>query len=589
MTYTHSPDWVADLVIYEIATRNFTSPDGPESGTFRSLEEKVPYVSELGANGIWLTGHNLANASHFYNIWTQYAVVRPDVVDPVLGSEEEFRSLIQSAHSYGIRVFLDVVTHGVMNDSPLVTDHPEWFREGTWGMTDYDWFGQHADLDEWWVNTWVRYVAEFGVDGYRLDVNMYRPDLWWRIKEECRQAGHEIIVFHETGPGRRGVADFLQWGIRHKISTERFNPTDQRIMRLPHTLRRASQNDVHVGYAVTVELEGGEVWSNSGSGDHWLSITDATIEHAPDPNPRGPEPYGADEVVLRLAGLPRGGAISGITVDPVAKMTSGAVPGAAWTLSEGVHSDYRVTYSRDGDDLVVRLPEHLPNGSVLSLQLSCHDDGWDGFPSGENPYVAGTSRFAMGYGMLLAPAVPIFMSGEEFAADYVPNPRLTPGLFGKGKAGEGTWLYGSWIQWTQLHEPRHADMLQDVKRLVRLRHEYRELIRPLESGKGLGSFITLDVFEPRTMPMPYGYCSEEALLIVAGNPYERSGHSVAIDVPWNELPLRSSSTYRVQDLWNEGNATTETGRGETLVLHVGPDRTTGGGVCVWKLTPAEAG
>ncbi|GAH92977.1 unnamed protein product, partial [marine sediment metagenome] len=31
------PGWLAGLIIYEISTRNFTSPHGPESGTFQSL------------------------------------------------------------------------------------------------------------------------------------------------------------------------------------------------------------------------------------------------------------------------------------------------------------------------------------------------------------------------------------------------------------------------------------------------------------------------------------------------------------------------------------------------------------------------
>src|SRR5574337_668310 len=96
------PEWVDELIIYEIATTNFTSPAGPESGTFASLQERLPYLQELGITGIWLTGHNLADASHFYNIWTQYATIRPDVLDPRLGSEQDFRRLIDSAHERGI-------------------------------------------------------------------------------------------------------------------------------------------------------------------------------------------------------------------------------------------------------------------------------------------------------------------------------------------------------------------------------------------------------------------------------------------------------------------------------------------------------
>jgi hypothetical protein len=39
-----SPEWMKDLIIYEVATKGFTSPNGPESGTFASLESKLSYL-----------------------------------------------------------------------------------------------------------------------------------------------------------------------------------------------------------------------------------------------------------------------------------------------------------------------------------------------------------------------------------------------------------------------------------------------------------------------------------------------------------------------------------------------------------------
>jgi uncharacterized lipoprotein YddW (UPF0748 family) len=75
-----------------------------------------------------------------------------------------------------------------MNNSPLIQEHAHWFRAGTWGMTDYDWYGGHTDLDDWWVEVWSNYVTEYGVDGYRLDTAIYRPDLWKRIRQNAAAA-----------------------------------------------------------------------------------------------------------------------------------------------------------------------------------------------------------------------------------------------------------------------------------------------------------------------------------------------------------------------------------------------------------------
>jgi len=56
-----APEYLERLIIYEIATKSFTSPNGPESGTFASMEEKLPYLEELGINAVWLTGHPLCD------------------------------------------------------------------------------------------------------------------------------------------------------------------------------------------------------------------------------------------------------------------------------------------------------------------------------------------------------------------------------------------------------------------------------------------------------------------------------------------------------------------------------------------------
>lgn len=148
-TQPSSPEWMADLVVYEIAPKSFASPKGPESGTFGSLRDRLAYLQHLGITGIWLAGFSLAEPHFHYNIWMGYACIDPSVLDPSLGTAEEFKALIDEAHRRGIRVFLDVVTHGLVPTSPVVGKHPEWFRGSSWGMIDFDWNGGHTDLDNW--------------------------------------------------------------------------------------------------------------------------------------------------------------------------------------------------------------------------------------------------------------------------------------------------------------------------------------------------------------------------------------------------------------------------------------------------------
>lgn len=255
-----TPDWVDELIIYELPTSVFTSPNGPGSGTFKSATEKLDHLEALGVNAIWLTGHSWSDPRHFTNIYTQYAVIHPGFIEPTLGSdpsnieqtELELKELVEEAHNRGIRVILDAVTHGVMSYSPLVsgnctppsyvgshprqssiTPHPDWFgatsyptEDEAWCKTTFpqntvmiDYVGgyEQADLDDWWVGVWTDYVLDYGIDGIKLDLGSSRWDLWARVKKNAYKAGREIIILPEGGtddyPFDAGIYDveLISW------------------------------------------------------------------------------------------------------------------------------------------------------------------------------------------------------------------------------------------------------------------------------------------------------------------------------------------------------------------------------------------
>ncbi len=203
--FTPAPDWAMDLVIYELNPRGFTSPDGAGdgdgSGTFSSLRDRMGYLGDLGITGIWLAGYCRAT-DHFFGVWSVYACVRPDELDPRLGTADDFTAMTAEARRRGIHVFLDVITHGVLDDSPLVAEHPDWFRGGSWRMADYDY--DNPEFRAWWINLWVRYVTEYGVDGFRLDgpngvAGADRViEVWHEITRRCAEAGRPIFVFPEN-------------------------------------------------------------------------------------------------------------------------------------------------------------------------------------------------------------------------------------------------------------------------------------------------------------------------------------------------------------------------------------------------------
>ena len=128
------PEWHLESVVYEVFPDRFASsgrevmppewaiprgwdelptgrgPDTPVEwfgGDLRGIEERLDHVLSLGANVLYLTPVFPAGSTHRYDA-TSF-----DSVDPLLGGDEAFSSLVRTAHAKGIRVLGDLTTNHV--------------------------------------------------------------------------------------------------------------------------------------------------------------------------------------------------------------------------------------------------------------------------------------------------------------------------------------------------------------------------------------------------------------------------------------------------------------------------------------------
>ena len=574
--WRQSPGWTKDLVIYEIATKAFTSPTGPESGTFESLKARMPYLQDLGITGIWLTGHSLSDPHHFYNIWTQYAVIEPDQIDPSLGTPAQFKALIDEAHQRGIKVFLDVITHGVMPSSSLIQRHPDWFRGGSYSMVDYDWKGGHTDLDDWWVKVWTDYVTEYGVDGFRLDVDIFRPDLWSRIRQNAATAGHPIVIFSEMSPVIPGVTDFTQG--ENPISGAWFGEdtldvryTDD----IPGLYRQrfAGSGDyrVELEYRDGQRAEGNTVAGGSLHVQNKGYTTDR-LHYQPTP------PLGRSDYQLTVNGL----AILEIKDAVVTRLDPGG-PDRPRRWTSLPNGGVSVSSERHGASVDLYLDS--VHGYSPSVQLSCHDNGWTGFPSDKNPYAAEGSRSIFGYSFLFTPMIPIFMAGEEFDADFHPLPELSPDLYGDNNPGKGRWLYGAQLDWTELEQSRHRGMFEDVRKMLTLRKQEHEVLASQLRGDMAPQLIAVPYESSIAVPVPYMRWKGSIGIIVAGNRNVRYDARLRLHVPTKQLDSSSSAKkYRVTDLWNDGRGVIRSAdQLKEWSIVIRRDKTPRGGLAVLKI------
>jgi hypothetical protein len=578
-SWRQSPPWTRDLVIYEIAPKAFTSPNGPESGTFRSLQSRLSYLEDLGVTGIWLTGHSLADPHHFYNIWTQYAVIEPDRIDPTLGTSADFKGLIDDAHAHGIKVFLDVIDHGVTNDSSLLRTHPEWFRGGSWGMADFDYSGGHTDFDDWWVRIWTDYVLRYGVDGFRLDTNTPRPDLWARIRANAFAAGHQIVIFEENNGAIPGVTDFSQQDNRLFYQTLAASGPDESPRIGPYVRDALFANDVASYVArlwgregeYTAEIHYADGTSDKTGSDGTLHVrrnglgADKASRRS---NDSGPMPDGAPDVELT---------IDGVRAQSIASIDIHADNGWSWKVGDSA----RATTDGSPPELHAFIATLSGGGSLL---LSCHDMGWEGFPENENPFRAQGSRALFGYSFLFTPMLPIFMSGEEFDADFHALPNLSPNLFGGANPGHGRWLYGAMLDWDELDQPRHRAMYEDVKRMLAIRRQEREVLRANVPDTVEPQLIAVSFRSDIKVPVPYMRWSGHTGVIFAANPDTERDANIRLRIPVEKLQPREHAVYRVTDLWNGGKPSVYSAAQMSDVgVKIRRDNSARGGLAVLKL------
>jgi hypothetical protein len=562
-----SPSWAKDLIIYEIATKSFTSPNGAGSGTFASTQEKLPYLADLGINGIWLSGHNWADNDHFYGIWTQYATIRPDSIDPSLGTRNDLKNLAAACHQKGIKLFLDIITHGVMTESPLVTEHPQWFKGGSWGMADYDWNGKHKDLDLWWVKTHVYYVINEGVDGFRLDVDIYRPDLWQEIKRQCAAAGHPIVVFLENGKNTDNTSDFFQRATMLSIQTK---GVDSSLLLISNTAQffKNLTNGIS-DYSVDIYYHDGthSFGSTAMQGElKVVKVFDPQIKPSKEKLKVDKEENYID---LKIEGIDSTRRIT---------FTSVTSKGNNWQL--GSPADLW-TRMKIGSTMHIYLQPTVPEIAFTSVQLSSHDDGWESFPKTDNPYVAEGSRCLFAYSCLFTPAIPLFMSGEEFNAEYIPLPAHTPDLYGKQKSEKGKWLYGSLIDWNQINQKEHADMLNDVKKMIRIRKENSDLICAATPDK-MPNIMTLDSKSDLPVPKPFMIWNDKKVLLIAGNNTDKD-LDISIQIPIKDIGLDLNKTYTVRDIWNNKNQKIKASELTNYQLKIKRDKVADGGIGIIEI------
>lgn len=167
-------------------------------GTIKGLIENLDYIKSLGADTLLLNPIFKGDSPHGYAVTDHFSV------DPRIGTNEDFRTLVKEAHKRDMKVIFDLVLNHMSGNAELFKEKPHWFRGPTlekawndslitsvWSRLNFYLFHDLKQEDEdvyKYLLSVARFWAEYDIDGFRMDaVTLIEPKFWGRFNRDIRK------------------------------------------------------------------------------------------------------------------------------------------------------------------------------------------------------------------------------------------------------------------------------------------------------------------------------------------------------------------------------------------------------------------
>ena len=189
-------------------------------GNFKGVMKKLPYLEKLGVTVIYFNPVFEAASNHRYDT-SDYMKI-----DPLLGTEEDFKNLVEAAKNKGIRVILDGVFNHTGDNSVYFNKYGNYPSLGAYqskASPYYSWYSFEEFPDKyasWWgidilpevneesedyqnfifgENGVLKKWLSFGIGGYRLDVADELPDFFLKnLRKSVKERNADAIIIGEV-------------------------------------------------------------------------------------------------------------------------------------------------------------------------------------------------------------------------------------------------------------------------------------------------------------------------------------------------------------------------------------------------------
>jgi glycosidase len=202
--------WGNGTNIYEVNIRQYT-----HEGTLKAFTAHIPRLHVMGIDILWLMPITPISAEKRQGTFgSYYAASSYTDIDPAYGTTDDFKSLIKTAHDFGMKVIIDWVANHTGYDHQWTVKYPGWYRKDEQGnfMGLYGWVDvidlnyEIPELRLEMIQAMKYWIKEFDIDGFRCDMARTVPiDFWIEARGECDElkplfwlAECEILEYHEA-------------------------------------------------------------------------------------------------------------------------------------------------------------------------------------------------------------------------------------------------------------------------------------------------------------------------------------------------------------------------------------------------------
>lgn len=182
------PEWSKTTNIYEVNIRQY-SPEG----TFNAFAKHLPRLKKMGVETLWMMPITPISQKIIQGtLGSYYACSCYVKINQEFGTLDDFKSLVDKAHTLGMKVMIDWVANHTGWDHEWTLSNPEYFVKDDKGyFTQRDGWHDVIDLD--YTNTALRvamaeamafWVRTCHIDGFRCDLAHLVPlDFWKKARQ----------------------------------------------------------------------------------------------------------------------------------------------------------------------------------------------------------------------------------------------------------------------------------------------------------------------------------------------------------------------------------------------------------------------